>query len=331
MTRSDSPIWPTFDTAALRRSLLFLVAIGGPLCAGVAAASPAGGLLGAVTGLIMSFADDEGALSRRFAILAINAVAIGLGGLAGVLLHGFPWPVWVLFVALTFGAGQALRFGKGPAMATRHCAMALVVTSGGPQFTVALLWYPMLALLIVVVARLADHLIAGPLQQQRGGGGGAPLGGWTRFALAYAAAATASLWLGVRIDPERALWVTVTTLVVMQSDARLSYVRIVHRIAGTVAGVVAAFALTSLLQDPWVIALAALVLAPFIPHHLQHRYWLHTALIAVVILLAYHLATSDPRILRGLMTERLQDVLLGAGLALIGTLLAFPRWVAEDD
>ena len=117
----------------------------------------------------------------------------------------------------------------------------------------------------------------------------------------------------------------------MQSDARLSYVRIVHRIAGTVAGVVAAFALTSLLQEPWVIALAALVLAPLIPHHLQHRYWLHTALIAVVILLAYHLATSDPRILRGLMTERLQDVLLGAGLALIGTLLAFPRWAAATD
>ena len=134
----------------------------------------------------------------------------------------------------------------------------------------------MLALLIVVVARVADHLLAGPLKQQRGGGGGAPTGGWTRFALAYAGAATASLWLGVHIDPERALWVVVTTLVVMQSDARLSYVRIVHRIAGTVAGVVAAFALTSVLQEPWIIAAAALVLAPLIPHHLQHRYWLHT-------------------------------------------------------
>jgi uncharacterized membrane protein YgaE (UPF0421/DUF939 family) len=117
----------------------------------------------------------------------------------------------------------------------------------------------------------------------------------------------------------------------MQSDARLSYVRIVHRIAGTVVGVVAAFALTSVIDSPWLIAVAVLILAPLIPHHLQHRYWLHTALIAVVVLLAYHLATSDPRILRGLFTERLEDVLLGAGLALIGTLLAFPRWVAEDD
>ena len=328
MTLSERKI--SVDAAAMRRSLLFLVAIGGPLCAGVAFGSRRRAEVGGVTGLLLAFADNEGVLSRRFAMLAMNAGALGLGGIGGVLLQGFPWPVWVLFVALTFGAGQALRFGKGPAMATRHCAMALVVTSGGPQFTISLLWYPLLALLIVAVTRIIDHLVAGPLKQQRGGGGGAPVGGWTRFALAYAAAATASLWLGVRIDPERALWVAVTTLVVMQSDARLSYVRIVHRIAGTVAGVVAAFALTSVLQEPWAIAAAALLLAPLIPHHLQHRYWLHTALIAVVILLAYHLATSDPRILRGLMTERLQDVLLGAGLALIGTLLAFPRWVADD-
>lgn len=319
------------DEAALRRSLLFLAAIGGPLCIGVWAGSPAGALLGSVTGLLLSFADDEGPLGRRFAILAMNVAALGVGGALGTVLHGFPAPVWILFVLLTFGTGQALRFGKGPAMSARHCAMALVVTSGGPDFTLPLLWYPLFALLIVVVSRLLDHLMRGPLKQQRGGGGGAPAGGWTRFALAYAAAATVSLWLGVEIDPERALWVVVTTLVVMQSDARLSYVRIVHRIAGTMAGVVAAYALTSVLQAPWLIAAAVLLLAPLIPHHLQHRYWLHTALIAVVILLAYHLATSDPRILRGLMTERLEDVLLGAALALIGTLLAFPRWLPDDE
>lgn len=148
--------------------------------------------------------------------------------------------------------------------------------------------------------------------------------------MCYAGAATASLWLGVHLEPERALWVVVTTLVVMQSDARLSYVRIVHRIAGTVVGVVTAFALTSVLQSPWIIAAAVLILAPLIPYHLQHRYWLHTALIALVVLLAYHLATSDPRIRRGLFTERLEDVLLGAGLALVGTVLAFPRWVVKE-
>jgi uncharacterized membrane protein YccC len=318
------------DQAAFRRALLFLVAIAGPLGIGVWAQSPAGALVGAVTGLLLSFADDDGPLTGRLTIFAMAAATLGIGGVIGVYLHGFPWPVWVLFVLATLTTGLVLRLGKGPAMAGRNFAMALVVTSGGPVFTIALLWYPMAALLIVLCARLLDHLLAGPLAQQRGGGGGPSAGGWTRFAVAYAGAATVSLWLGVQIDPERALWVVVTTLLVMQSDARLSYVRIVHRVAGTVVGVVAAFALTDILQAPWPIAAAVLILAPFIPHHLQHRYWLHTALITLVVLLAYHLATSDPRILRGLLTERLEDVLLGAGLALIGTLLAFPRWVAEE-
>lgn len=63
---------------------------------------------------------------------------------------------------------------------------------------------------------------------------------------------------------------------------------------------------------------------------MQYRYRLHTALIAPVVGLAYHLAASDPRILRGLFTERLADVLLGAGLALIGALLACPRRVVVE-
>lgn len=163
------------DEAALRRALLFLAAIAGPLCIGVWAGSPAGALIGSVTGLLLSFADDEGALPRRLSILAMNAAALGVGGALGTVLHGFPWPVWVLFALATFAAGQALRFGKGPAMAARHVAMALAVASGGPEFTPALLWYPLAALLIVVVARLIDHAVAGPLKQQRAAAAAGPV------------------------------------------------------------------------------------------------------------------------------------------------------------
>src|SRR5262249_39112116 len=137
--------------------------------------------------------------------------------------------------------------------------------------------------------------------------------------------------LGTEIDPGRALWVVVTTLVVMMPDARASYVRMVERVAGTGLGVVAAFAITSLIHAPIVIIVLVLLLAPLLPHHLQRRYWLHTALIALLILLVYDLATVDPRLLRGLFTERLQDVLLGGALALIGTMVAFPRKPPDED
>ena len=83
--------------------------------------------------------------------------------------------------------------------------------------------------------------------------------------------------------------------------------------------------LTRAVTAHWLIAACVLAVAPFVPHHLHNRYWLHTALIALLVLLGDDLATLDPRVLRGLFTERLEDVMLGACLALIGTVVAFPR------
>jgi hypothetical protein len=315
----------------LRRGILFLVAIGAPIGVGAWLHQPAGALLGCVCGLLFSFADDDGPLSRRYFILAMAAAAIALGAVVGFQLRGFPPPLWILFAAMTFATGMANSFGKVPTLSARFGAMALVVASSMPILQLPEIVFALSTLALVAAARTLDHLIAGPLAQQGGGARRIPAGGWTRFALAYAGAATASLWIGLTIDPARVLWVVVTTLVVMQSDARASYVRIVQRIVGTVIGVVAAFAITSIVQQPWPIVACMLVIAPLIPHHLQNRYWLHTALIALLILLAYDLAAFDPRLIRGLFTERLEDVALGAGIALIGTVIAFPRSFPAED
>ena len=50
----------------------------------------------------------------------------------------------------------------------------------------------------------------------------------------------------------------------------------------------------------------------------------------MLVLLAYHLAATNLHILRGLFTERLEDVALGAGIALIGTMMAFPRTSTDE-
>lgn len=315
-----------------RRGLLFLVAIGVPVSVAVALGYPAGGLLGAMTGLTLSFADEEGELSRRLQTLAMVAAGMALGGGIGLVMRGFPPALWVLFALSTFASGWYLGRSKAWMLAARFGSMALVVTSGAPVLHAEELVFALGALAVVAVARVADHLAGGPLTQQRGRARVVPAGGWIRFALAYAAAATASLGVGFALDPGRVLWVTVTTLVVMQPDARLSYVLIVQRIAGTVLGVALAFAVTTQVHSPWLITAILLCVAPLIPHHLQNRYWLHTALIAVLVLLAYDIAAeADPRILAGLFTERLQDVLLGSGIALVGTLIAFPRNPPPDE
>jgi len=85
------------------------------------------------------------------------------------------------------------------------------------------------------------------------------------------------------------IWVVTTALVVMQQDARASYRHIVERVAGTFAGVLAAWLITIGFHSVPVICACILLVAPLIPHHLANRYWLHTALIALLVLLAYDL------------------------------------------
>ena len=70
-----------------------------------------------------------------------------------------------------------------------------------------------------------------------------------------------------------------------------------------------------------------LILAAFVPHHLQHR-WLHTALL---ILLAYGLAALNLTEMYELFTEGLVHVPLGSGLVVTGTAAAFPRDVPDQD
>jgi uncharacterized membrane protein YgaE (UPF0421/DUF939 family) len=114
----------------------------------------------------------------------------------------------------------------------------------------------------------------------------------------------------------------------MQPDARASYRRMVERIVGTFLGVSAAFVLTRLGHSVPIICAVVLVVAPLIPHHVADRYWAHTALIAVLVLLAYDLINIGAHDIDHLLLERLKDMLIGCAVALIGTALAFWRPVA---
>src|SRR5262249_52302749 len=110
-------------------------------------------------------------------------------------------------------------------------------------------------------------------------------------------------------------------------DARLSYRRIVERIAGTFAGVAVAWAIVGS-QSIWLICAAVLVVAPLIPHHLANRYWLHTALIALMIMLAYDVAEFGSPSIPTILPGRVVDMLIGCAIALVATAAAFPRAAA---
>jgi hypothetical protein len=311
----------------IRRGALFLVGIGAPLVYALLAGEPQQAVLGAVVGMLLAFADDDGPPSQRFRILILDALAVAAGGCAGYLLKDHTDLRWAIFIAIAFAVGLGARGGRLPLLTGRHGAMAFVVASAVPQFSPQQAWYLLGVLALTAAARVADHLSFGSLPRLQGAPMQVPsaAGGWLRFALAFAAAATAAMWLGGLFDPTHRYWIVITTLVVMQPDAALSYRRIAERVAGTVCGVIVAGVVTLAFHQTALICVAVLVVAPFIPHHLMARYWLHTGLIALMVLLVYDLSLLNADSMAHLLIERVLDIVVGCMLALVGTAMAFPH------
>jgi Fusaric acid resistance protein-like len=328
------------DSALIRRGVLFLAAIGAPVVVAGWRGEPQGAQLGAVLGLTLAFADNDKNLPRRLRLLALDGAAIAFGAAAGYLVRDTPVALWLLFIGIAFATGLSARRGRETLIVARHVAMAFAVGGTLPTFDAQQIWYPLGVLAVNAVARTLDYLAFGPLPLvavaplQRPSGSG----GWLRFACAYAFASTMGLWIGSSLDPTHRFWIVITTLIVMLPDANASYRRIVERIAGTFAGVVAAWAITVGTHSPVIVSLSILAVAPFIPHHIGARYWLHTALIALVVLLAYDLTelslqsanaaspqAVSPPVMGDLLMERMKDILLGCAMALVGTVAAFPR------
>lgn len=315
------------EAAQVRRGLQFLVNIGTPLLIGVARGEAQMALPAVILGMAFGFADSEGRLFSRLRFLALDALCIGAGAVLGYLARSHAALLVPFFVGLALGAGLAPLIGRMLQLASRHAALAFTVVAALPlTFSLPQVSYLFGVLLLASAARTLDYLIAGRLPRQPAAPLQPPSGhaGWLRYALAFAGAATAALWIGQALDPTHTIWVVSTTLMVMQADARLSYRRIVERIAGTFAGVVAAWVITGS-QSIALIAACIVVVAPLIPHHLANRYWLHTALIALMILLAYDLAEFDSQSISKLLLDRVIDMLLGSAIALVGTAAAFPR------
>ena len=320
------------DAAHVRRGEIFLVNVGAPLLVGAWRGESQSALAAVIIGMLFGFADNEGPLLARLRLLGMDAACITAGALAGFFSRGDAAVLWPLFVATTFAVGLAPGAGREPLLTGRHAAMAFTVAAAIPALTLLEVWYLVGALVVAASSRTLDYVVAGPLPLQPV----APLqlpsgrGGWLRFALAFSGAATAALWIGGTLEPIHTIWVVATTLVVMQPDARASYRRVVERIAGTFAGVLAAWAIIAAFPSVAVVCAVILVVAALIPHHLANRYWLHTALIALLVLLAYYLAEFDAHAIAKLLMERVIDMLLGCAVALVGTAAAFPRGVVAE-
>jgi len=179
--------------------------------------------------------------------------------------------------------------------------------------------------LISLASRIADHLINGPLHYAGPwlGAGSFDRWGWVRFALGYALAATIGLWIGIESASTRAVWISAITLVLMVPDVRVTYSRVFGGMIGTAFAVLVVWLVTSIGQSTLLLCTTIFLAAFLLPSQVT-RFWIFSGLVAVVVLLAWDLASTDPTLEPSLLWERLEDMAAGATLVLVFTALVFP-------
>lgn len=123
-------------------------------------------------------------------------------------------------------------------------------------------------------------------------------------------------------------WVPLTVLIVMRADPAATQVRAVQRALGTVAGVVAAGGLLLVRPTDEVAAIGMCVVAYLLPVAVARSFLLASAARTAFALLLIE-APQPQAFSSALLVERVLDTALGAGVAVLATMLLWP-WAATS-
>ncbi len=330
MPERSPPSASTWLTIEPRRGILFVINIGVPILVGVLLGETSAALIGGITGLLLSLADTEGPLDGRLKLTLMVAGGIVVGGALGQWLNLVRPVFWVAFFVAVFAAGLLNQLGKGPHFALRFGAISLAVVASLPEIVPQEYAYFAGTVLLCLLSRTADHLVNGPLHFAGPWLGNATFDrwGWTRFALAYALSATVGLWIGIASGNVRAVWTSAITLVLMVPEVRMTYRRVFGGLAGTALAVCTVWLVTSISHSPGLLCATILLVAFLLPSQVM-RFWAFSGMIAIIVLLAWDLASDDPRLQPALLVERMEDMAIGAALVLMFTAALFPRVTAD--
>lgn len=125
----------------------------------------------------------------------------------------------------------------------------------------------------------------------------------------------------------RSYWVALTITFVMKPDFGSVFSRALLRALGTVAGLVVAAAVLTVVPRGWADVGVILLLAPLVPALTPRGYGYQTAAITPVILLLSDILNHQGT---GLVVPRLVDSLVGCGIAIVAGYLLWPEsWHAR--
>ncbi|MGO1626669.1 MAG: YccS family putative transporter [Halomonadaceae bacterium] len=143
-----------------------------------------------------------------------------------------------------------------------------------------------------------------------------------RHAVRLAAALTAGYALVQWLDPTQGVWVLLTTLFVCRPNFAATRRFLYRRVAGTVAGLVAGWALISLFPSPGIQSLIAVAAGVAFFASRERYYLLATAAITLLVLCSFNQVGDG----FDLIWPRLLDTLLGVLIAALAVRFVLPDW-----
>jgi YccS/YhfK family integral membrane protein len=146
-----------------------------------------------------------------------------------------------------------------------------------------------------------------------------------RHALRLAAALVAGYGVMLLIHPARGYWILLTTLFVCQQTYGETVSRMGQRVAGTVLGVVAGWALLQLFPHPLLQSLLAVAAGVLFFATRTTRYLLATAAMTLLVLMCFNQVGDGDM----LIVPRLIDTAIGSVIAGLAVVLVLPHWQAR--
>ena len=288
--------------------------------------------LAAAFALLFTLSDGEGTLAMRLHAIGWAGAFMAAGSGAALLLQGAPAAIAAAFALLTFTAGvlswAGLPFLRAPRFAI---VMFFIVLASDLESPVVLACILAATGLVALIAVASEHALAPDIARTDY----STLAiAWKkivanrrtalRFAICYLAATALGWSAGRVIDETHPTWIAVSVLVVMWPDWQKSHQRVLQRVVGTMVGASLALGIAQFVKRPEALVAILLALCYFVPFGAKRNYWLHCALMALLILLGLDLA-SEAGFTRHVVEERVADVLMGCSIAILGTLAAFHK------
>jgi hypothetical protein len=306
-------------------------ATGIPLAAGFAAGHLPLATFGSLLGYLLTLNDHFGGLWHRVWVITLSGLLVACGFTLG--FHASP-EAW-FYPPLLFGATYWLGLLGGEGAETERAFLfgliGFLSASNTPGLTPALL--PLV--LPYALVGYACVAIAGPLwylatRQSPEAHAGireslrrSLTSRYDRHVHAFSFAAavlTAELILRAQ-QWERASWAVVTILIIMRPDRRLSTLKVVQRLVGTVLGVLVADAAVLLQPTAGILVLLLTACAFCVPWALRRNYWVASFFVTIFVILVLELGAASHGDLH-LGRVRILGTMVGCGFCFAGMGLA---------